>query len=72
MSEDTIWSANLDDKYVCAVTRLDESRGRLTVKDGERTLLDEVVGLAYGAMFGPDIDDVLDWQDKCVAAVDGA
>jgi hypothetical protein len=30
----------------------------------------EAVTLSYGAVYGPDIDDVAEWQDKCVAVVD--
>lgn len=37
----------------------------------ENTLLmAEMVGLSYGAIFGPDVADVLAWQDRSIAFVD--
>lgn len=65
-----IWEAKLDDQYECKVTRIDGYTGRLTVDWGKEKILDEVVGLEYGAIFGPDVADVAYWQDKCVKAVD--
>lgn len=68
-----IWQAQLDNRYDCAVTRINESHGLLTVTDAENktTVLENEVTLAYGARFGPDVDDVADWQERCVQAVDG-
>lgn len=68
--KDVIWQAELDGKYDCRVTRIDPVRGQLTVRCGEVEILSEVVSLAYGAIFGPDIDDLQDWQYKCLAVVD--
>lgn len=69
-----IWVSKLDGRYNCEVTRTGEYKGQLTVSDerGGKVLLDEEVSLAYDAMFGPDADDVVAWQEKVVAAVDGA
>lgn len=69
---DLIWESKLDDAYQCEVARTGPSTGQLTVTgpDGAR-LLDEPVTLAYGAQFGPDIDDVADWQARCTEVVDG-
>lgn len=68
-----IWEAQLDNRYDCTVERLDAYQGLLKVQDTQenRTLLEEHVSLAYGAQFGPDIDDVRTWEDKCVEIVDG-
>jgi hypothetical protein len=33
-------------------------------------LLEQDVGLLYGAQFGPDVEDVEKWQGICVAVVD--
>lgn len=68
-----IWEAELDKVYHCEVVRLEERKGQLTVKNVEtnKVLLDQEVSLSYGAMFGPDVDDVAHWQDLCVNAVDG-
>ena len=64
-----LWEAKLDDKYDCKVTRIDGYTAKLTVNWGTQSLLDEVVGLEHGAIFGPDIADVQYWQDKCIRAV---
>jgi hypothetical protein len=66
-----VWEAMLDDRYDCRVVWTESYRGRLTVKDivDGNILLDEEVGLAYDAQFGPDISDVYLWEDKCVAVV---
>lgn len=70
---ETIWEAKLDDRYDCQVTRINEAHGHLTVTDttNQTVLLSNEVTLAYGAAWGPDVDDVLDWQERCVQAVDG-
>ena len=65
-----IWEAELDNKYECKVTRIDGYTGQLTMKWGDQSILDEVVGLEYGAIFGPDINDVSYWQHKCLEAAD--
>ena len=69
---ESIWFSQLDNRYDCRVTRTDQSHGLLTVTDttDQRVLLSEAVELSYGAVYGPDIDDVAEWQDKCVAVVD--
>ena len=68
-----IWEAQLDNRYDCQVIRINEAHGLLTIIDTENqtTLLSDEVTLAYGARFGPDVDDVTDWQERCVQAVDG-
>ena len=70
MSEDRIWESKLDDKWDCFVIRTSESTGQLIVSDNKDVILRENVSLAYGAVFGPDISDVVLWQDKCVDVVD--
>ena len=67
-----IWEAELDGKYRCSVTRINKRGGTLRVEDTEsgKMLLEQDVGLLYGAKFGPDIEDVEKWQDICVAVVD--
>lgn len=68
----TVWESDLDNQYDCKVTRIDEYNGTLTVvnKAEGNVLLCEAVTLAFGAAFGPDVADVLDWQDRCIRAVD--
>jgi hypothetical protein len=67
-----IWEAELDGKYKCTVTRMNKRGGTLRVEDTEsgKILLEQDVGLTYGAQFGPDIEDVEKWQSVCVAVVD--
>lgn len=65
-----VWEAELDGKYQCRVERTKDYKGRLTVSCGELEILNEEVGLSYGAIFGPDVADVALWEDMCVAAVD--
>lgn len=69
---DYIWKADLDGKFKCTVTRINKRGGTLRIEDTEsgKTLLEQDVGLAYGAQFGPDIDDVNKWESICVAVVD--
>ena len=68
---DIIWESTVDEKFHCSVTRIDEYSGRLVVKDTNNQLfLDQEVGLSYSAIFGPDISDVLDWQNLCLEAID--
>lgn len=66
-----IWEAKLDDLYECKVTRISEHKGKLTMLDPfNRILIDREVGLLYGAVFGPDIEDVAYWEELCVAEID--
>jgi hypothetical protein len=67
-----IWEADLDGRYKCTVTRINKRGGNLRIVESatDRELLNQDVGLMYGAQFGPDIEDVNKWQDICVAVVD--
>lgn len=67
----SVWESTLDDRYECRVERIDGSTGELVMTDGDRELLRERVGLAYGAAFGPDADDVARWSERCKEVVDG-
>lgn len=68
-----IWQAKLDNRYQCQVERINEVHGRLTMVDSENseTVLDQQVTLAWGAKFGADIDDIADWEERCVSIADG-
>jgi hypothetical protein len=67
-----LWQAILDEKYGCSVVRIDGRQGRLVVANEEtkEVLLDQLVGLSYGALFGPDTDDVASWQTICIDLID--
>ena len=69
---DVIWESKLDDKYLCSVVRINKRGGNLRVVETTtgRELLNQDVGLLYGARFGPDVDDVDKWQSICTAVVD--
>ena len=69
---DVIWESRLDKKYSCSVTRINKRGGNLRVVEigTGRELLNQDVGLMYGAQFGPDVEDVAKWQEICVAVVD--
>ena len=68
-----IFEATIDDKtWAVVVLRITESQGELTVVkiDGGEVILSERVGLMFGAIFGPDIDDVRMWEHMAVEAID--
>lgn len=58
-----IWHVESDDlKYQAEVVRVEGRKGEFRFfKNGERTHTEEVF-LAYGAIFGPDVDDAALWM----------
>jgi hypothetical protein len=72
-AEDFVWQATVDrGTWSCQVVGTGEYRGVLTVtrvRDGKEILQQEV-GLSYGAVFGPDVADVAEWQDLSITAID--
>jgi len=67
----TVWTSTLDDRYIVAVRRLAEYRGKLTIREGDKLIHHQEVGLAYGAIFGPDVDNIREWQEIALKVVDG-
>lgn len=70
---DVVWEQTVDNnEYQCQVTRIDGKThsGELTVTNDGTVIHREEVGLAYGAIFGPDVDDVATWQDRCIQVID--
>lgn len=72
---DDVWNQTVDSgKFTCRVIgdEVNNYRGKLivTVTETGKVLLEEDVGISYGAPFGPDVADVQDWQDKCIAVID--
>lgn len=70
-----VWSAKLDDRFLCEVQRLrgNADRGVLCIFDGvhgDRLLGWSIVGLSYGAAFGPDAEDVAEWRAMIAAHID--
>lgn len=68
----TIWSQELDGGlYRCSVVRRSHDLGDLTIWDSVFEVIHrEIVALAYGALFGPDVDDVFTWQERCIEVID--
>jgi hypothetical protein len=68
-----VWECTVDDgEFKIEVKHKDAYVGQLivfVVRTGE-ILLDEVVGLAYNAQFGPDVDDVIKWESKAIEVID--
>lgn len=71
--ENVVWENTVDGgTWGCKVTRQGDYQGELevwNVESGE-VILSEIVGLAYGAIFGPDVDDLAQWQDRTIKAID--
>lgn len=59
----TIWQSP-DDKgrYQVEVRRVSASEGTLVLLRDGQVLRQQQVSLAYGAMFGPDVADVMEWN----------
>lgn len=73
-SESVVWRSQLDDRYLIEVVRTGERTANLRVFDhtnNDAVLLTEDVGLSYGAVFGPDVEDVSDWKDRVLRLIDG-
>lgn len=71
-----IWSNTLDNRYPVKVMQKDSNGyvGELIITDLEaedKELLREPVGIAYGARFGPDVNDVGDWEMRAAEFIDG-
>ena len=70
MGEDVIWESLLDGRYKIMVTRTGPYRGEWSIHYGDQVLDRKSVGLSYGALFGPDVDDVADWQERAIRFLD--
>lgn len=68
-----VWWTRLDQRWQVEVQRVNDYNATLCVFDHthDNTLRhSEPVGLAYGAIMGPDVDDVRTWQESAIAFVD--
>lgn len=73
--EDLIWHNTVDNgTWDCRVVDAGPGRGTLYVTRVETggVILEQQVTLSYGAMFGPDVADVQEWEARCIEAIDGA
>lgn len=67
-----VWIDVLDDRYQCYVTRSSTYVGVLYIFDLEaaETIFAKEVSLSYGALYGPDVDDVIEWQNIIINFID--
>jgi hypothetical protein len=71
LTVDEVWSSSLDgNTYVVAVKRTAPYHGRLTVTRGSDCVYQTSVIIAYNAPFGPDAEDVVEWQRIGIEAAD--
>jgi hypothetical protein len=71
--ENLVWWTRLDDRYQVEVHRNPSTRPQLLVFDREQDMEvvhSEDVTLAYDARFGPDVDDVIQWQECVINVID--
>lgn len=69
MTGEQIFFNVLDDRYRITVVRTRPYQGVLTIVDKdtpETILFQKDVGLSYNAEAGPDIDDMMEWQQIAV------
>lgn len=70
---DVIFESTVDGgKFKVSVVRTGDYTGNITVSvvENNEVLLDKEVGLMYGAVFGPDVDDLDDWQTQALTVID--
>lgn len=72
MPDDLVWEAKLDGLYDCRVIRLEPCLGELRISRRTGELLGVgLVTFSYSAMFGPDVDDISDWQAWIMEFIEG-
>lgn len=67
-----LWQNTVDRTWKVSVVRTSERLGLLEISrlsDGSK-IYSEVVSLAYGAVFGPDYDDVFQWEQIALKVID--
>lgn len=70
---DNIWEATIDNRFKCSVVRSEDYTGKLIIVDTEdedKIIHKTDVSLSYGAMFGPDVSDISEWEEICINIVD--
>ena len=71
-----VWVGTVDDgAWSVEVRRTGDYTGELLIWDlrgrDPEPVHSENVTLSYQALFGPDVADVAEWQDKAIAIIDG-
>lgn len=71
--QEVVWQTTVDEgRFEVRVLRTGDRTGSLVVthvESEERVAVDGVT-LMYGAIFGPDVADVVDWQARAIEAID--
>lgn len=69
-----IWGGVLDDRYDVKVVMNEDGEYRLQIVDGRADnavlIYDQVTEVFYTPTFGPDIDDVMRWEEEAIAFID--
>ena len=68
-----VWRSQLNDRYIIEMQRTGGYSGKLFVFDhnqSDQEIFSVDVGLSYLAMFGPDMADVQEWQEKVLDLID--
>ena len=66
----TVWAAVLDEKFVIEVQRRNQEAFLCLFGLDGKCLHVEPTNLSFGAVFGPDVSDVADWQSRAQQVVD--
>jgi hypothetical protein len=72
-THDPLWTCSVDDDtWFVRVFPTDHQQGRLQIIHLPTSWLayETAVPLAYGALFGPDVDDVANWQHLVIDWID--
>jgi len=70
VTPDTVWAAVLDEKFVIEVQRRNQEAFLCLFGLDGKCLHVEPTNLSFGAVFGPDVSDVADWQSRAQQVVD--
>jgi hypothetical protein len=63
----TIWESTLDDRYE---VQLAPYGCELTIRDEGEEIFSQQVGLSCGAVVGPDVSDIAEWQEIAANFID--
>ena len=69
---DIVFKTLLDKRYRIEVQRTGDYTGDLVITDetNGQELLREPTTLSYQAIFGPDVGDVANWQERAIEFID--
>ena len=68
-----VWWGQTEERFLIEVHRTNLELATLIIfdhTDGDRVLHQEEVSLSFGAVLGPDIRDVLKWEDRAIEMID--